>query len=295
MTDTMVYIDGLNLYYQALKWSPHKWLNLEALATAALPPHCNLVGINYYYANVSGRVDPDAPKRQQAYLRALKSTPSVVTHKGNFLFSEIWTGLVFPFHFRPVPILTFHWPRPIVGLVHKTEEKGSDVNLGAHLVRDAFQGKFKTAAVLTNDTDLKEPIRIVVQELGLPVILLTPVNNPAKSLRDLVSDIRDVRPHVGLCQFPPQVILPNGQQANRPRSWATAAPPRTKRRIRALDAMVKRQKPITAFSTAGITTGSFWVIDTPLYFGLPISLSVMLSSIIIFSMAFGLCRQFRGY
>ncbi|HEX3443950.1 MAG TPA: hypothetical protein VHS80_04480 [Chthoniobacterales bacterium] len=36
-----------------------------------------------------------------------------------------------------------------------TEEKGSDVNLGVHLVRDAFKASFDEAAVLTNDTDLR--------------------------------------------------------------------------------------------------------------------------------------------
>ena len=61
-------------------------------------------------------------------------------------------------------------PYPVVAKVWKTEEKGSDVNLASHLVYDACQGSFDVAAVLSNDTDLVEPIRIVTQELGLPVI-----------------------------------------------------------------------------------------------------------------------------
>jgi hypothetical protein len=41
------------------------------------------------------------------------------------------------------------------------------VNLGVHLVRDAFRRAFDVAAVLTNDTDLVEPMRIVTRELGM--------------------------------------------------------------------------------------------------------------------------------
>jgi hypothetical protein len=40
----------------------------------------------------------------------------------------------------------------------------------------AFQNNYDVAAVLSNDTDLVEPIRIATQELGKPVGLLTPVS-----------------------------------------------------------------------------------------------------------------------
>jgi uncharacterized LabA/DUF88 family protein len=292
MSRTIVYIDGLNLYYQALKWSANKWINLEALASAVLPPTCDIRQINYYVADVSGRVDPDAPRRQQALLRALKSTPIVAVHKGNFLYSEIWTGLVYPFEFRPLPIISIHWPRPTVGMVHKTEEKGSDVNLGAHLVRDAFQGKFDTAAILTNDTDLKEPLRIVVEEVGLPVILLTPINNPARSLVNLATEVRHIRPYLGPSQFPNPVILPNGQQVYRPPSWATAPIPRKKRRIRSLDAVVNYRRSVSIASATGVSVGSIIFMSTPWYLVGPASFAATLFSCAII---FGFFRRFRGY
>jgi hypothetical protein len=90
-------------------------------------------------------------------------------------------GLVQPPTFRP----GFPLPAgvvPEVAYVWKTEEKGSDVNLGVHLVRDAFMGEFDEAAILTNDTDLVEAVRIVTREVGLPVALLTPENKPAGGL-----------------------------------------------------------------------------------------------------------------
>jgi hypothetical protein len=64
MSRTIVYIDALNLYYRALRYTPHKWLNLQRLATSSLPRACKITAINYYYAPVSGRTDAGAPGRQ---------------------------------------------------------------------------------------------------------------------------------------------------------------------------------------------------------------------------------------
>ena len=151
----------------------NKWLNVVALAEAALSSTSKIVAVNYYTARVSGRVDPTAPARQHAYLRALESLPLVKIHYGNFPSYQKWFGLVQPPMFRP-ECTTPPDPTPQVAYVWKMEEKGSDVNLGVHLVRDAFLKTFDEAAILTNDTDLAEPVRIVAQELNLQVTLLTP-------------------------------------------------------------------------------------------------------------------------
>lgn len=218
MSRTIVYIDGFNLYYRALRGTAHRWLDIAALSAASLPPTCQLQRVNYYTARVSGRTDPTAPARQHAYLRALGSLPLVSVHYGNFLANEKWAGLSQPPQFRP----SFALPpgaAPEVAFVWKTEEKGSDVNLGVHLVRDAFTGRFDEAAILTNDTDLVEPVRIVTQEAGLPVTLLTPVNRPATSLTRVASRVRHVGPYIGACQFPDPVTLPNGRVVTKPLGW----------------------------------------------------------------------------
>ena len=48
------------------------------------------------------------------------------------------------------------------------EEKGSDVNLGAHLLNDAWKGLFDAAVVISNDTDLVTPIRMVTSSGASP-------------------------------------------------------------------------------------------------------------------------------
>jgi hypothetical protein len=206
---TVVYVDGFNLYYLALKNTRHKWLNLHALCEAALPRAANIVAINYYTARVSNRQNPSSPKDQNSYLNALKTLPNIQIYLGNFQTTKKWMFLVQPIDFKPscqvLPI-----PNPIFGLVVKTEEKASDVNLGAHLVRDAFTGVFEHAAVITNDTDLKEPLRIVAEEAKLPLTLLTPTDNPARELKKLATHLRHLRPYLGACQFPDPVIGPKG-------------------------------------------------------------------------------------
>lgn len=217
---TVVYIDGFNLYYRALKGTPHKWLDIAALSSAALPDHCEIQAIRYYTAHISGRLDAEAPKRQHAYLRAISSLPKVTIHYGNFLVSQKWSGLVQPPKFQPTVNLSPE-QAPHVAYVWKTEEKGSDVNLGVHLVRDAFLNAFDLAAVITNDTDLVEPIRIVTQELKLPITLLTPnrVGKPATSLVNVSTNVRHIQPYIGPCQLPDTVLIPGKQAISKPPTW----------------------------------------------------------------------------
>lgn len=216
---TFVYIDGFNLYYRALRSGPgRKWLNLEAFSAAVLPSSCDIRRINYYTAHVSGRLDPSAPIRQHAYLRALATLPKVRIHFGNFLVTQKWSGLVQPPTFQPPAPGPLGFD-PEVAYVWKTEEKGSDVNLGVHLVRDALTQAFEEAAVLTNDTDLVDAIRIVTQEAHLPVTLLSPTAKPATSLIAVSTRVRHVAPYVGPCQLPLVIPVVGKKAIIKPPAW----------------------------------------------------------------------------
>lgn len=126
--------------------------------------------------------------------------------------------LVQPVQFRP-PHQTAADPNPQFAMVVKTEEKGSDVNLGAHLIRDAFMKKFEHAAVITNDTDLLEPMRIVVEEANLKLTLLSPVDKPASSLVAIATHVRHVSSYLGVSQFPDVVIGAKGEKIRKPMEW----------------------------------------------------------------------------
>ncbi len=87
--------------------------------------------------------------------------------------------------------------------VIKTEEKGSDVNLAVHLLSDGYKNEYETAAMITNDSDLVEPMRIVKEELGLPVGVVNPQRHPSFMLRRHASFMKRIRSGVlRASQFP---------------------------------------------------------------------------------------------
>jgi uncharacterized LabA/DUF88 family protein len=120
--------------------------------------------IRYFTARVRALPgDPQAPMRQQMYLRALATLSSVTVHFGFFQKSQKKMQLVKPLADGTTMVK-----------VHKLEEKGSDVNLATYLLLDAFQNEYDGAAVITNDSDLAEPIRITRDVLGKRVEVLDP-------------------------------------------------------------------------------------------------------------------------
>lgn len=206
MQKTYVYIDGFNLYYRLLKKAPqYRWLDIAKLSRTVLREENSVERVNFYTAAVSAKIDPEAPAKQRIYLNALETLPEVAIHRGNFLVNDKWVRAKAP---EGVP----DYVKASI-----SEEKGSDVNLASHLIRDAFQGKFDVAAVITNDTDLVEPIRIVAEEIGLPVGILSPVENPAKSLKQVASFLRHIRSgHLAASQFPDQL---EGTAIVKPEGW----------------------------------------------------------------------------
>lgn len=160
MKNTLLYIDGFNLYYSAVRGTPLRWLNPVILATHAFPAN-QIIGVRYFTARVSARPgNPGQPLRQAFYWRALRTLPNITIIEGDFRTREVDAANVNP-------------PPPFVR-VYKTEEKGSDVNLAAHLLLDGFQKRYDAAIVVSGDSDLITPIRMVKDELRIPVGVLNP-------------------------------------------------------------------------------------------------------------------------
>jgi hypothetical protein len=206
-----VYIDGFNLYYGALKGTRYKWLDLEALS-ARLVSGYSLHRVRYFTARVSARPgNPDAPKRQGLYLRALATSPRVSIHYGRFLETRVRAALC-----RPVP----GGPRTVE--VFKTEEKGTDVNIATMLLNDAFRGDSDLYVVVSNDADLAAPIRLLITELGVPVGLVNPGPSRARC-RDLARlntlFFKQVQTRaLAQCQLPAKIDSHDGT-INRPERW----------------------------------------------------------------------------
>jgi len=179
-----VYIDGFNLYYGCLKGTPYRWLDLAKFSRALVPNRYTIQEIKYYTAQVSPLPhDPGARTRQDFYLRAIGTLADCSIHYGYFLTSTI-----------KMPLAN---PKPggaTMARVIKTEEKGSDVNLACHLVVDAFEKKCDAAFVISNDSDLLEPIRIARQKLGMTVGLAMPFRPPGRPANVLINEADFRRP-----------------------------------------------------------------------------------------------------
>jgi len=207
MANANIYIDGFNLHYGAVKNTPYRWLDLLKLCRLMLPGDI-IQEIKYFTARVSSRPhDPDAPTRRQIYLRALRTLPNLKIYYGHFL--------THPSHM----VLTGSNPVQQVW-VDKTEEKGSDVNLATYLLRDAYNHTFDVAVLVTNDSDLVEPVKIVRKELGLSVRILNPHRGRhSQQLQQFAVFIKRIRQaDVAACQFPP--ILTDGKGTfHKPPTW----------------------------------------------------------------------------
>ncbi len=182
----------------------------NALQNAA-PPGDNLLAIKYYTALIKPRPnDPGAPIRQQVYLRALRTLPNLSIYLGHFLSHTVKMPLASSI--RPGATLQY------VDVL-KTEEKGSDVNLATHLLHDAHKGNFTLAVVVSNDSDLVEPIRIVRSELSKRVGLFNPRKYPSVELSNNVDFVKNIRKGaLKICQFPSNLKDSQGE-FHKPPEW----------------------------------------------------------------------------
>jgi uncharacterized LabA/DUF88 family protein len=190
---TYIYVDGFNLYYGAVKDTPHKWLDIHRLCQFLMPKN-QILKIKYFTALVSARPgDPDQPNRQQVYLRALRTIPNLEIIYGHFLEHEVM-----------MPVAGSLPGNPRYVRVIKTEEKGSDVNIAAHMINDGYQGAYQIAILLSNDSDLVEPLKIVRYELKIPVGVLNPrPDTPSQELRMHATFVKPIRRGVlAASQFP---------------------------------------------------------------------------------------------
>ncbi len=201
-----LYIDGFNLYYGALRGTTYKWLDVDALARRLLPRD-QIHRIRYFTALVTPRPggDPQKPQRQQIYLRALNTIPHASVHLGHFLTNR-------------TRMKTVH-PPPNTIEVYKTEEKGSDVNLATYLLLDAFNADCDVAVVISNDSDLKEPIAVTRTDLGVPVGVVNPHPASHRSVALQSTFFKQLRSGaLASSQFP--AVMNDAQGTfQKPRTW----------------------------------------------------------------------------
>jgi uncharacterized LabA/DUF88 family protein len=192
-----VYVDGYNLYYGGRHCcgrgrSGWRWLDVRDLVTTIVSAQQHWAGaridrVIYCTARVDAVTNPSAHADQDVYLKAIRTTGSVdhieygnyvartkkalvavedpVTHKP-VLVSSRWPLMVRDVKGRDVPNAGF-----MTSYLH-LEEKGSDVNLAAHLLIDILTQQIDAAVVVSNDSDLGFPVKAA--RARVPVGLVNP-------------------------------------------------------------------------------------------------------------------------
>ena len=249
----IVYIDGLNFYYGALKSESHperKWLHLEKWAARILPNQWRLSGVRYFTSQVADNSGGGALERQAAYFAALRATG----------FHDVFEHpLVAPeLRLAPAPVLAgvsdlaragmlaIHHghrnkKRTIYGKLRgetekrrfrvSPQEKGTDVNLAARMMADAANNRFDLAVLVANDGDYAGLCRAVLEDFNAPerfgprkkILLFPPALGGRKRVEQLIAGVggmRNVRPIIPAaldeCQLPE--VIP-GTGVRRPKEW----------------------------------------------------------------------------
>ncbi len=207
----------------------NKWVDVAKLCLEVLPG-LSVNRIRYFTALIkSTPVDPHMTSRQQFFIRALETIPNLSVHYGHFLESTTRMRVANP------PI-----GGPATVQVVKMEEKGSDVNIATYMLVDAFRGDCDQLIVVTNDSDLAEPVRIINKELNIPVGIFNPhsqstadcqhrINERPGSaprakqsitLRKVAKFSRDIREeHLAAAQFPDVLTDAQGKTVKKPAGW----------------------------------------------------------------------------
>lgn len=183
-----IYIDGFNLYYGGRglvggKAVPGwRWLDLRELAVRLIRQHSDwsapatALRVGYCTARIktdASNPNADGPKEQDAYLRALNASGSVDEIAYGHYVSRVARAPLATADRKGRPVLAQSgWPIMVRDMncsvdvpaatfmvsVARREEKGSDVNVAAHLLLDVLQGDVDAAVVISNDSDLAFPV-----------------------------------------------------------------------------------------------------------------------------------------
>jgi 6-hydroxy-3-succinoylpyridine 3-monooxygenase len=206
---SVIYIDGFNFYYGALKNSPYKWLNLQTYFER-LRQDDDVQKIWYFTARVSGA----SASRQNSYLDALLTLPKI----------EIKYGL---FKDKTQKCRVIGCSLPASQKKYKVpEEKGTDVNIALQMIDDAYQGLCDRIILVSGDSDLVPTINLVKKRHPrIQVSVYIPSTNQKRGaaceLRNCADKSHTLTPNnlMAQSQFPLTISTSSTTTINKPNSW----------------------------------------------------------------------------
>lgn len=175
--DTIVYVDGYNLFYGRLRNTPFKWLDPVKLFQSISKiqnPLANIIKVKYFTAQVKANFASHGQKSTQAqdsYHRALKQ-----------LYGDM-VDIIYGYHTVEMGYPPLY-KKPIDKNdrveVWKFEEKQTDVNIALHMYRDATYNHCSQQILVSSDSDLELALKLVSEDkpkidLGLIIPRAKPI------------------------------------------------------------------------------------------------------------------------
>jgi len=213
---TIFYIDGFNLYHGLLKGTSCLWLNLEEFSKSLLPRFSEheIIRVNYFTARIKyNPAEPHAAFDQNRYLEALSSLSSVRIIEGFYKRFRV----KLPFAAEPCKSCG----KVPYGIVYRTVEKRSDVNLATEMMSDAYRDAADAYVLVSGDVDFAAPLSFLRHVVGKLTLVFNPHETVCDELRRFTSYYKNIpRDLPAKCQLPEVVTLPNGRAIHRPPAWA---------------------------------------------------------------------------
>jgi uncharacterized LabA/DUF88 family protein len=204
---SIIYVDGFNLYYGAVKDTKWKWLDLQKYFSL-LRQDDDVQVVKYFTAMIDG----SHRSNQEAYLLALTSLPKISIILGKFKLKQV-KCLVGPCNFKGSRI--FQMP----------EEKRTDVNIAVHMLQDALLDRCDRLVLVSGDSDLAPALNMVKKvapekQIIVYVPAINPIRGAAVELRSAADKHRTL-PNALLpkAQFPPKIPDGEGGWIEKPAAW----------------------------------------------------------------------------
>ena len=208
------YTDGFNFYHRIRDFLDatgldYRWLDYPALCQSLLKPG-EVLGEVFFFTAIPRHLDAGKIARHQTVLAALKSRGA----------------------------------RIVEGVFRRKVEKMTDVAIASQMLADAYENRFDSCFLLSNDSDFVPAVRAVRRRAKKTVGLVTPPHSgeitpmrPMNQLRESVSLsagkaplVRNLRfSDLNGCGLPPVIPLRNGQVIRKPDEYAlfqNGPPPR---------------------------------------------------------------------
>lgn len=204
---SIVYIDGFNLYYGAVKDGPHKWLDLAGFFKM-LRRDDDLQRVHYFTAMVGG----DPGLRQGEYVRALMTTDLINVVLGKFKTKEVDCRVDTCCHAGRRKFRV-------------SCEKRTDVQIALQMLEDAYEDRCDTFILVSGDSDLVPAVRRVLDKFRKKKVLVyVPCRDPergaAVELRQAATNHRNLPINMlKMCQFPAEMPDGAGGIIRKPLGW----------------------------------------------------------------------------